>query len=147
MSATPDPALTSGLNQIMAAVDRVKMSIEVQKLIASVQSACETYYRVVSEDFKIAKEVWKMARTLLDEIENKVNTVTAPELVAYKELQQVVKCAGQVGANLDKDNQGEAKTAYEGMMKNLVSASLACRDWNEIELTKIRVVTYKLLNP
>jgi hypothetical protein len=151
MPAIPDPALTEGLKQIMTAVDRVKMSIEVQKLIANVQSGCEAFNRVLQKNLDIAKDTWNVARTLggLNEIEDKVNAESAkPDhlLVAYKELQQVLKCAAELETNLADNNQGKVKTAYEGITRNLNSASSACRDWNEAELTKIRVITYKLLN-
>jgi len=153
MPATPDPALAEGLIQIMAAVDRVKMSIEVQKLITSVQTGCEMFNRVAQKNFEIAKDAWNMgARGLggLNEIEDKVNADSARpnhELVAYKELQQLLKYATDLENNLAANNQGNVKTAYEAILKSLISSSIACRDWNEAELTRIRNITYKLLNP
>jgi hypothetical protein len=147
---TTAPAMNTGLNAIMSAVDRIKMSIEVQKLIGSIQSGCTTFERLVQKkDFDTAADIWKFVRTLgLEEIENRINDADAnTTLAAFKELQQVVKYGAEVAKQLKENNQGEMQKVFQQVMTNLTSASIACRDWNERELTKIRSITYQLLNP
>jgi hypothetical protein len=140
----PASPLTSGLSAIMSSVDRVKRSIDVQKKLASVQSGCLGFGGLVEKkpEQSYLLETWRIVRsTGLDEIEEMITDAegsnAAGDLVALKELKQVLKCAGDVGDNLAKENQGVMKESLVGLMKSLQSAATACRNWNEQELTKI----------
>jgi hypothetical protein len=134
----------------MCAVDRIKMSIEVQKLIANIQSGCNVFDRVLQKkDFDTAAEIWKLVRTQgLEEVENRTNDAGANDtLAAFKELQRVVTCGTEIAKQLIENNQGEVQKAFQQLITNLTKASIACRDWNERELTTIRSITYRLLYP
>ncbi len=144
--------LVSALQSIKTAAEKLRRSIEVQKILQTLQSSCALLAKHAAKkagrDFYL--EDWALIRdTGLNEIRKLVGDSDPAgrvnSVVAGVELKQVLICADEIGDNIQNNNPGKVENGQEGLVNHIAKALLACRDVSEEQLNEIYLITATLL--
>lgn len=141
--------LEDALKDIRSAADRMRGSIDVQKALEKIQSGFDLFKALQENNKNLLPAAWKhIKETGLDEIEGKLKAAKkngSAEFVIRPELEALLKSADQLGTNIKDQNFGKIDANATDFLRDLGTAMQACRIQNEQDLTKIWLITSKLL--
>ena len=137
LSQTDLADLVSALQTIKISTGKLKKSIEVQKLLLSVQSGFNKFAkRSVAK--KVTRDVladdWELLReTGFSEVNNLVYLSenlggSDNDLVAIAELKRIMECATNPGVNLQKSNMGVVKNACDSLVNEVAQQHCSCAE-------------------